>query len=95
MMADREPSPARSGHEGKKAPEGPTPKSIVTRCEPGRLAVRELDAALAIVNVLNLGLAWDTNRSLNAINTTSNRLTRRHEKCPLRIDSALPCCCCP
>jgi hypothetical protein len=37
---------ARSGHEGKKAPEGPTPKSIVTRCEPGRLAVRELEAAL-------------------------------------------------
>ena len=31
------------GHEGKKALEGPTPKTILTRCEPGRLAVRKLD----------------------------------------------------
>jgi hypothetical protein len=27
-------------------PEGPTLKPVVMRCEPGRLAVRELDAAL-------------------------------------------------
>jgi hypothetical protein len=39
--------PARSGHEGEEATEGPAPKPIPTRCEPGRLAVRELDAALA------------------------------------------------
>ena len=32
--------PVRSGHEGKKAPESPTPKPIPTRCEPGRFAVR-------------------------------------------------------
>jgi hypothetical protein len=32
--------PAHSGHEGEKAPEGPTPKLIPIRCEPGRLAVR-------------------------------------------------------
>jgi L-serine deaminase len=49
---------ARSGHEGKKAPEGPTPKPIVTRCEPGRLAVRELDAALVeIVTAVVVGIA--------------------------------------
>src|ERR1017187_5588965 len=34
--------PVRSGHEGKKAPEGPTPKPIPTRCEPGRFAVRNI-----------------------------------------------------
>src|ERR1019366_4242430 len=33
----------RSGHEGKKAPEGPTPKPIPTRCEPGRFAVRNIE----------------------------------------------------
>src|ERR1035438_3390768 len=35
--------PVRSGHEGKKAPEGPTPKPIPTRCEPGRFAVRNIE----------------------------------------------------
>src|ERR1035438_1238604 len=34
--------PVRSRHEGKKAPEGPTPKPISTRCEPGRFAVRNI-----------------------------------------------------
>src|ERR1039457_5853141 len=34
--------PVRSGHEGKKAPEGPTPKPIHTCCEPGRFAVRNI-----------------------------------------------------
>jgi hypothetical protein len=34
--------PARSSHDGEKVPEGPTPKRISTRCEPGRLAVRGL-----------------------------------------------------
>src|ERR1019366_9547116 len=38
--------PARSSHEGKKAPEGPAPKHIVMRYKPGRLAVRELNAAM-------------------------------------------------
>src|ERR1035441_2974484 len=35
--------PVRSGHEGKKALEGPPPKSIPTRCEPGRFAVRNIE----------------------------------------------------
>src|ERR1039458_7926425 len=35
--------PVRSGHEGKKAPGGPTPKPIPTRCEPGRFAVRNIE----------------------------------------------------
>jgi hypothetical protein len=51
---------ARSGHEGKKAPERPTPKPIVTRCEPGRLAVRELDAALCWRREAKCQLAPDT-----------------------------------
>src|ERR1039457_3354562 len=38
--------PVRSGHEGKKAPEGPTPKPIPTRCEPGRFAVVRLRGRL-------------------------------------------------
>src|ERR1039457_551269 len=33
----------RSGHEGKKAPEGPKPKPIPTRCEPGRFAARNIE----------------------------------------------------
>src|ERR1017187_9620616 len=35
--------PVHSGHEGKKAPEGPTPKPIPTRCELGRFAVRNIE----------------------------------------------------
>src|ERR1022692_3916584 len=35
--------PVRSGHEGKKAPEGPTPKPIPTHCKPGRFAVRNIE----------------------------------------------------
>src|ERR1019366_6281611 len=35
--------PVRSGHEGKKTPEGPTPKPIPTRCEPGRFAARNIE----------------------------------------------------
>jgi hypothetical protein len=35
--------PVRSDHEGKKAPEGPIPKPIPTRCEPGRFAVRNIE----------------------------------------------------
>src|ERR1035441_7885008 len=35
--------PVRSGHEGKKAPESPTPKPIPTRCKPGRFAVRNIE----------------------------------------------------
>ena len=45
--ADREPSSARSGHEGEKAPEGPTPKPIAICCEPRRLAVRGLGCSPA------------------------------------------------
>jgi hypothetical protein len=43
--------PARSGRERKKATEGPAPKPIPTRCEPGRLAVRELDAARSFCRI--------------------------------------------
>src|ERR1035438_9760546 len=35
--------PVRSGHEGKKAPECPTPMPIPTRCGPGRFAVRNIE----------------------------------------------------
>jgi hypothetical protein len=43
--ATRAASSSGSGREGKEAPEGPTPEPIVMCSEPGRLAVRELDAA--------------------------------------------------
>src|ERR1035441_2590590 len=35
--------PVRRGHEGKKAPEGPTPQPIPPRCDPGRFAVRNIE----------------------------------------------------
>src|ERR1039458_3236012 len=41
--------PVRSGHEDKKAPEGPTPKPIPTRCEPGRFAVRNIEHSTSSV----------------------------------------------
>src|ERR1035441_5677808 len=35
LPPDREPPPARSGHEGEEAPEAAEPNPIPTRCEPG------------------------------------------------------------
>src|ERR1039458_5501944 len=34
LPPDREPSPARSGHEGEEATEAAAPNPIPTRCEP-------------------------------------------------------------
>ena len=43
LGSDREPSRFAAATSGKKAPEGPTPKPIPTRCEPGRFAVRNIE----------------------------------------------------